>query len=98
MTQLVGHGRYRQPTPWWLNLVAFGAKLNLWSVTREVEMLSVTGPMVRSCWKDQNGEVRESWGMVVESLVSARTVRPGHRKARKEARTPMKKQEGLWQS
>lgn len=36
--------------------------------------------------------------MVVESLVSGHAVRLGHRKARKEALAPKRKQEGLWQS
>ena len=88
----------RKSAPWWLNLVAFGAQAESLERHDKGEMISVIGPLERSYWTDQNGEVRESWGMVVESLVSARTVRPGHRKARKEALAPKQKQEGLWQS
>ena len=88
----------RQPAPWWLNLVAFGAQAESLERHERGEMISVTGPLERSYWTDQNGEVRESWGIVVDSLVSARTVRPGHRKTRKKAHAPKEKQEGLWGS
>ena len=88
----------RQPAPWWLNLVAFGVQAESLERHERGEMISVTGPLERSYWTDQSGEVRESWGMVVESLVSARTARPGPRKARKEARAPRREQEGLWES
>ena len=88
----------RQPVPWWLNLVAFGAQAESLVRHERGEMISVTGSLERSYWTNQTGEVRESWGMVVESLVSARTVRPGHRNARKEEVAPKRKQEDLWQS
>ena len=88
----------RQPAPWWLNLVAFGAQAESLERHERGEMISVPGPLERSYWTDQSGEVRESWGMVVESLVSARPVRPSPRKARKEARGPRREQEGLWES
>ena len=88
----------RQPAPWWLNLIAFGAQAESLERHESGEMISVAGPLERSYWTNQDGEVRESWGVLVESLVSARTVRPGHRKTRKEASAPRRKQEDLWES
>ena len=88
----------RKPAPWWLNLVAFGAQAESLERHETGEMISVTGPLERSYWVDQSGEVQESWGVVVESLVSARTVRPGHRKSRKKAPASRKERGALWGS
>ena len=87
-----------EPSPWWLNLIAFGAQAESLERHERGEMISVSGPLERSYWTDQSGEVRERWGVLVESLVSARTVRPGHRKARKKEPAPRKEQRALWTS
>lgn len=51
----------RQTAPWWLNLVAFGAQAESLELHERGEMISVTGPLERSYWTDQNGDVREGW-------------------------------------
>ena len=57
----------RQPAPWWLNLIAFGAQAESLERHESGEMISVAGPLKRSYWTNQDGEVRESWGVLVES-------------------------------
>lgn len=44
------------------------------------ELLSVAGNMQVSQWSGQNGETRQGWQVIADSVISARTVRPGGKK------------------
>ena len=51
-----------------------------WQNTSKGELVSVAGNMQISQWTDQNGEMRQGWQVIADSVISARTVRPGGRK------------------
>ena len=47
---------------------------------RKGELLSVAGNMQVSQWTGQNGETRQGWQVIADSVISARTARPGGKK------------------
>ncbi len=51
-----------------------------WQKHQKGELVSVAGNMQISQWTDQNGEMRQGWQVIADSVISARTVRPGGRK------------------
>ncbi len=42
--------------------------------------MSVAGNMQVSQWTGQNGETRQGWQVIADSVISARTARPGGKK------------------
>lgn len=70
------------PMTLWVSVTAFGDAAELLSKHGKGDMLSVHGRMTLSRWEDAAGNDRETWQMVVESIVSARTARPGNRRKR----------------
>ena len=40
-------------------------------------VISVSGTMQVSQWTGQNGETRQGWQVIADSVISARSVRPG---------------------
>ncbi|EJQ2990507.1 single-stranded DNA-binding protein, partial [Escherichia coli] len=44
------------------------------------ELVSVAGNMQVSQWTGQNGETRQGWQVIADSVISARTARPGGKK------------------
>jgi single-stranded DNA-binding protein len=63
--------------PEWFGLVAFGGHADTLAKHAKGECVSVTGRLQRRTYDAGNGEKREQLQIIVESLVSARTVRPG---------------------
>jgi len=61
----------------WFQIAAFGATADLLAKHQKGDMVAVTGQLTRSRWNGPNGEERASWSVRADSLVSARTVRPG---------------------
>ncbi|HFV0202715.1 single-stranded DNA-binding protein [Escherichia coli] len=47
---------------------------------RKGELVSVAGNMQVSQWTGQNGETRQGWQVIADSVISARTARPGGKK------------------
>lgn len=43
----------------------------------QMAMVSVAGNMQVSQWTGQNGETRQGWQVIADSVISARAVRPG---------------------
>ncbi len=73
--------------PLWLGIVAFGAKATDLMRHAKGELISVSGRVQRNTYKTRDGESREQLQIIVDAIVSARTVRPGN------ARKPKPKSE-----
>jgi single-stranded DNA-binding protein len=67
----------------WFNGVAFGRVADELGRHHKGDHVAVTGRLTRSTFT-RNGEDRTSWGVTIEQIVSARTVRPGARAKRAE--------------
>lgn len=65
------------PPPEWLGIVAFGGQADKLLQHAKGECLSVSGRVQRNRWQGRDGNEHEQLQVVVDSLVSARTVRPG---------------------
>ncbi len=61
----------------WLSVLAFGRQADALAKHHKGELLSVAGNMQVSQWSGQNGETRQRWQVIADSVISARTVRPG---------------------
>ncbi|HAN6557349.1 TPA: single-stranded DNA-binding protein, partial [Escherichia coli] len=46
----------------------------------QMTMASMAGNMQVSQWTGQNGETRQGWQVIADSVISARTARPGGKK------------------
>ena len=64
----------------WLSVLAFGRQAEALERHRKGELLSVAGNMQISQWTGQNGETRQGWQVIADSVISARTARPGGKK------------------
>ncbi|HFO5610345.1 TPA: single-stranded DNA-binding protein [Escherichia coli] len=64
----------------WLSVLAFGRQADALAKHQKGELVSVAGNMQISQWTDQNGEMRQGWQVIADSVISARTVRSGGRK------------------
>ena len=64
----------------WLSVLAFGRQADTLAKHHKGELLSVAGNMQISQWTGQNGETRQGWQVIADSVISARTARPGGKK------------------
>ena len=69
----------------WFSLAAFGRAAETLARHAKGDLLAAMGPLHRTRFTGRDGQEREGWSLTVESVVSARTVRPGG--ARKRAGT-----------
>ena len=77
------------PETEWFNLVAFGRVADDLCRHHKGDMLSAAGKLQVNTWKDKTtGADRRQWQVVADSLVSARTVRPGGGKRPQGQRRP----------
>lgn len=65
----------------WVRVIAFGAAAELLAKHGKGDALSATGRLELSRWKGEDGTERESWQMIADHFVSARTARPRGDKA-----------------
>ena len=70
-------GRDGEGEPLWIGLLAFGRAADDLLRHRKGDMLSAFGRVQRRTWKTRDGEEREQLQIIAESVISARTVRPG---------------------
>src|SRR5699024_5687112 len=63
-----------------LSVLAFGRQADALAKHRKGELVSVAGNMQVSQWTGQNGETRQGWQVIADSVISARTARPGGKK------------------
>lgn len=61
----------------WFNLAAFGTVGDALARQKQGDLIAVMGQMSRSRFTGRDGTPRESWQVTADSIVSARTVRPG---------------------
>jgi single-strand DNA-binding protein len=77
----------------WLDVLGFGEQATELARVRKGESVSAIGPLTKGRYTTPTGEERESWSMIAEAIVTARSARPGqHRKA--PAPAPAPKQRG----
>jgi len=66
-----------EPETLWVAILAFGRQAETLERHRKGEMVAVTGRLTQSRWTGQEGEERTGLSLVVDTIVSSRTVRPG---------------------
>lgn len=70
--------------PEWFSLVAFGTIGEALAGHGKGDMVAVSGRLTKSVWTGRDGVERAGFSVLADSIVSARTVRPGKAKARRE--------------
>ncbi len=68
----------------WFSLAAFGKTGEALMRHHKGDLLAAMGPLTRRKYTDRNGVDREGWALTCEQIVSARTVRPGGARKRKD--------------
>ncbi len=81
-------GRSGEGEPLWLGILAFGHVAEDLLRHRKGDLLSAFGRVQRHTWTTNDGEAREQLQIIAESVISARTVRPGDADTGKPADAP----------
>ena len=68
----------------WLQVIAFGKLAEILERQKQGEMINIAGNCQLSKYTTNAGEVRENVSVIIDSLVSARTTRPGGGKRKEE--------------
>ena len=68
--------------PEWFSLIAFGTAAEVLAKHGKGDMAAISGQLTKSSWKARDGAERSGFSVLVDSIASARTVRPGKPKAR----------------
>jgi single-strand DNA-binding protein len=68
--------------PEWFSLIAFGSAAEVLAKHGKGDMAAISGRLTKSAWKARDGAERSGFSVLVDSIASARTVRPGKPKAR----------------
>lgn len=61
----------------WLSVMAFGKQADFLAKHQKGDVASVSGTMQVSQWTGQNGETRQGYQVIADSVISARVARPG---------------------
>ncbi|EOY1528089.1 single-stranded DNA-binding protein, partial [Escherichia coli] len=61
----------------WLSVIAFGKQADFLAKHQKGDVASVSGTMQVSQWTGQNGETRQGYQVIADSVISARAARPG---------------------
>ncbi|HAX7226146.1 TPA: single-stranded DNA-binding protein [Escherichia coli] len=61
----------------WLSVLAFGRQADALARHQKGDIASVSGTMQVSQWTGQNGETRQGYQVIADSVISARAARPG---------------------
>ena len=61
----------------WLGVIAFGKQADALARHVKGDLVSVAGNMQLNQWKGQDGGTLQGYQVLVDSVISARTVRPG---------------------
>ena len=61
----------------WLGVVAFGKQADALAGHVKGDLVSVAGAMQVNQWTGQNGTAQQGYQVLADSVISARTVRPG---------------------
>ena len=68
----------------WFSLAAFGKTGEALLRHHKGDLLAAMGTLTRRKYADRSGVDREGWALTCEQIVSARTVRPGGARKRKD--------------
>lgn len=71
------HSAENGEAPFWLGVVAFGKQADALARHSKGDRVSVSGNMQVNQWTAQDGSTASGYQVVADSVVSARTVRPG---------------------
>jgi single-stranded DNA-binding protein len=69
----------------WLGVVAFGKQADALAGHVKGDLVSVAGTMQVNQWTGKDGGTQQGYQVVADSVISARTVRPGGKRARQLA-------------
>ncbi len=69
----------------WISLAAFGKTGEALLRHQKGDLLAAMGPLTRRAYTDRNGVDREGWSLTCETIISARTVRPGGARKREKS-------------
>ena len=69
----------------WFSLAAFGKTAESLLRHHKGDLLAAMGTLTRRRYTDRNGVDRKGWSLTCEQIVSARTVRPGGTRKRKDS-------------
>lgn len=61
----------------WLAVLAFGKQADALTRHQKGDLVSVAGAMQVNQWTAQDGSTQQGWQIVADSVISARTARPG---------------------
>ncbi|ENC4273800.1 single-stranded DNA-binding protein [Escherichia coli] len=61
----------------WLSVIAFGKQADQLAGHEKGNVISVSGVMQVSQWTGQDGGTRQGYQVIADSVISAKTVRPG---------------------
>lgn len=61
----------------WLSVLAFGRQADALAKHHKGELVSVVGNMQITQWTGEDGGTKQGWQVIADSVISARTVRPG---------------------
>ncbi|WP_096952253.1 single-stranded DNA-binding protein, partial [Escherichia coli] len=61
----------------WLSVMAFGKQADFLAKHQKGDVASISGVMQISQWTGQNGETRQGYQVIADSVISARAARPG---------------------
>lgn len=65
----------------WLGVIAFGKQADALARHVKGDMLSVSGAMQLNQWTGKDGGTQQGYQIVADSVISAKTVRPGGKRA-----------------
>ncbi|HBR4754310.1 TPA: single-stranded DNA-binding protein [Klebsiella pneumoniae] len=61
----------------WLGVIAFGKQADALAKHRKGDLVSVAGNMQLNQWTGQDGDTQQGYQVIADSVLSARTARPG---------------------
>ena len=61
----------------WLDVLAFGRHAETLARVAKGEMVSAMGTVTRGAYVSKDGEAREAWTMLADSVLTVRSARPG---------------------
>jgi single-strand DNA-binding protein len=80
-------GHAAEPATLWVSVLAFGQVAEALLRAEKGQMLAAMGRLSRGEYTSKTGEVREQWTLVAESVVTAKSARPGRRDRLNEGKT-----------
>lgn len=82
--------------PEWLGVVAFAETAETLARHAKGDCVSVSGRLQRRTYTTRSGEERQQLQVVADSLVSARSVRPGKRRQQGQQQAPLEQARQLY--